>query len=66
MSAPAISAKEALLTEIEHFVDCIEAGTRPITDGASGLRVIELLEAATASTQLRGQPIELGGLRKAS
>ncbi len=66
MSAPAISAKEALLTEIEHFVDCIQTGARPITDGASGLRVIEMLAAATCSTQLRGAPIEIGGLRKAS
>ncbi|HEY4203102.1 MAG TPA: Gfo/Idh/MocA family oxidoreductase [Devosiaceae bacterium] len=66
MSAPAISAKEALLTETEHFVRCIETGARPITDGESGLRIVEMLAAATRSTQLRGQPIEIAGLRKAS
>jgi predicted dehydrogenase len=66
MSAPAISAKEALLTEIEHFVSCIETGSKPITDGACGLRVIEMLTAASRSSQLRGQPIEITPLRKAS
>ena len=66
MRAPALSAKEALLTEIEEFARCIETGARPITDGESGLRVVEMLAAATRSTTLRGQPVELGGLRKAA
>jgi hypothetical protein len=66
MSAPAISAKEALLTETEHFVSCIESGDRPITDGTCGVRVIEMLTAASRSSQLRGQPVEITLLRKAS
>jgi predicted dehydrogenase len=40
MWAPAISPKEALLTEIQEFCRCIEAGTRSATDGESGLRVV--------------------------
>jgi len=66
MWAPAISPKEALLTEIEHFLDCIANGTRPQTGGEAGLRVVEMLAAASRSTLLRGRPIELGGMRKAS
>ena len=66
MWAPAISSKEALVTEIEQFVHCIESGLKPPTDGESGLRVVEMLTAATRSTVMRGQPIELGNLRKAS
>jgi predicted dehydrogenase len=66
MASPALSAKEALITEAEHFADCIQTGSRPLTDGESGLRIVEMLAAATQSSRLRGQPIELGTLRKAS
>jgi len=66
MWAPAISAKEALLTEIEHFIDCIANGATPQTGGEAGLRVVEMLAAASHSTVLRGRPVELGGMRKAS
>ena len=31
----------------EHFVDCIEHGKQPETDGRLGLRVVEVIEAAT-------------------
>ena len=41
-------------------------GARPVTDGESGLRVVEMLTAASRSTRLRGQPVELGLLKKAS
>jgi len=66
MWAPAISAKEALLTEVEHFIDCIVNGAKPQTGGEAGLRVVEMLAAASHSTVLRGRPVELGGMRKAS
>lgn len=66
MWAPAISTKEALVTEIEQFVHSIENAARPPSDGESGLRVVEMLTAATRSAALRGQPMELGQLRRAS
>ncbi len=66
MSAPAISPKEALITEIEQFLRSVETAERPPSDGESGLRVVEMLAAASRSTALRGQPIELGSLRNAS
>jgi predicted dehydrogenase len=66
MRAPALSTKEALQTEIQEFARCIASGDRPLTDGETGLRVVELLAAATRSSAMRGQPVELGGLRKAS
>ena len=49
MWAPQLATDEALLTEVEHFVDCIGTGATPITDGRAGLRVVEMLEAATQS-----------------
>jgi predicted dehydrogenase len=58
MWAPQISTREALVTEAEHFVDCIETGERPITDGAMGLRLVEILEHATLSMSRQGSPVE--------
>lgn len=66
MSAPAISPKEALITEIEQFLRSIHTAERPPSDGESGLRVVEMLAAASRSTVLRGQPTEIGHLRNAS
>lgn len=66
MYAPAISPKEALLTEIEEFARAIDQSDKPLTDGESGLRVVEMLTAATRSMCLRGQPIDLAPKRLAS
>jgi predicted dehydrogenase len=66
MFAPVVSAKEALLTEIEAFAHCIETGARPPTDGESGLRVVEMLAAATRSMAMRGQPVDFAPERMAS
>jgi predicted dehydrogenase len=66
MWAPQLAVGEALLAEAEHFIGCVASGITPMTDGAAGLRVVELLEAATGSLRLRGHPIEVGALRRAS
>jgi predicted dehydrogenase len=59
MWAPHISAKEALQSEVEHFIDCARNGTPPISGGLSGLRVIEVLEAASRSIAEQGKPVML-------
>lgn len=66
MWAPQLSVKEALLSEIEHFVDCIENGTLPVTAGSSGLGVVAMLEGAMRSLKQRGTPVDLVPLRRAS
>lgn len=66
MFGPELSHKEALLTEIEHFVDCIEHSKVPLTSGESGLRVVKTLEAASLSLRQHGHPIELLPLSKPS
>jgi predicted dehydrogenase len=66
MWAPQISMKEALLVEIEQFVKCVQTGTQPVTSGASGLRVVEMLEHTMQSLRQRGHPIELRPLQRAS
>jgi predicted dehydrogenase len=47
--APYLVVNEPLLVEDEHFVDCVLTGMRPLTDGANGLAVVEVLEAAQLS-----------------
>jgi predicted dehydrogenase len=57
MWAPKLATTEALRVEAEHFVDCIENGKVPETDGRLGLRVVELIEAATSSMRGRGETV---------
>ncbi|MEE7448836.1 oxidoreductase [Methylobacterium radiotolerans] len=66
MWSPHLSFREALIVEIEHFADSIENGTAPMTDGHSGLRVVEMLEAAMRSLRQNGTPIDLMPLARAS
>ncbi|NQU94907.1 MAG: Gfo/Idh/MocA family oxidoreductase [Candidatus Omnitrophica bacterium] len=56
---PQLDITEALRTEAAHFVNCIEKKKHPITDGESGLRVVQILEAATKSISCKGRPIKL-------
>jgi predicted dehydrogenase len=42
--SPQISNSEPLRIECEHFVRCIHDGSTPRSDGASGLRVVRVLE----------------------
>lgn len=59
MWAPNLDTAEALLTEVKHFVQCIEEGCRPITDAESGLRVVSMLEAATLSMSKQGKLVDI-------
>jgi predicted dehydrogenase len=59
MWAPKLSLTEGLRVEAQDFVESIRLGRRPLSDGAAGLRVVRILEAATESLARRGQPVEL-------
>jgi len=59
MWAPQLDTTEALRLEAIHFVECVEHNTRPLTDGHAGLRVVNILEAASQSLAHGGRPIEL-------
>jgi predicted dehydrogenase len=59
MWAPRLDNVEALLIEASHFVESIEKGTAPISDGEAGLRVVRILEAADYSMTRHGQPVNL-------
>jgi predicted dehydrogenase len=59
MWAPKLDGAEALTVEAEHFLDCIEQNKTPLTDGHLGLRVVQMLEAATSSMRGRGETVHL-------
>jgi predicted dehydrogenase len=59
MCAPQLDITEALNTEAKHFIKSVEGGTPTMTDGQAGLRVVRILEAASASIAARGRVIEL-------
>ncbi len=53
--SPQISNTEPLRIECEHFVDCIVNGRQPQSDGASGLRVVRVLEQLQRSLEDRAR-----------
>ncbi|HMN30687.1 MAG TPA: Gfo/Idh/MocA family oxidoreductase [Caldilineaceae bacterium] len=57
--SPYIRFEEPLRLECHHFVECILANKRPLTDGYNGLRVVEIVEAAQRSLRMGGglQPL---------
>lgn len=61
---PNIRLVEPLSAEIDHFVNCIRDGARPLTDGRHGLQIIAILEALTLSMRERGHvvPVEYAEL----
>jgi predicted dehydrogenase len=54
---PMVSGGEPLDLECRHFIDCIVNGKQPLTDGASALSVVRVLEAASRSLAADGAPV---------
>ncbi|MFH1419410.1 MAG: Gfo/Idh/MocA family oxidoreductase [Planctomycetota bacterium] len=59
MMSPKIAQTEALQGLAREFVASIEEKRKPLTDGGLGLRVVQILEAATRSLAEHGRPVEL-------
>ena len=59
MWAPHLEQVEALRLELTYFVECVLNGRTPINDGAAGLRIVKILEAANKSLRKRGGPVYL-------
>ena len=57
--APRCEQTEALKVELGYFIDCIINDRTPINDGAAGLRIVQLLDAAEQSLKDRGKVITL-------
>lgn len=59
MYAPKVDQIEALRAETAYFLKCIEENKSPFNDGAAGLRVVRILEAADKSVRTRGEAVTL-------
>jgi predicted dehydrogenase len=66
MWAPKLDGTEALKMAATHFVDCLEHGQIPRTNGQMGIRVVQLIEAATSSMRGRGETVYVDSERKAA
>ncbi|MDP8298871.1 MAG: Gfo/Idh/MocA family oxidoreductase [Candidatus Tantalella remota] len=56
---PYVKMVEPLRAECKHFLDCVENGTTPHTDGRNGLEVVRILEKAQESLVNNGMPVSL-------
>jgi len=68
---PVNQKEEPLKIECQHFLDCIQHGTQPLSCGTSGLELVKILEAASESLRQNGAAVRLseisgGGSGKAS
>jgi len=61
ITIPSIKMKEPLRAECEHFIQSIQTGQRPRSDGYNGLRVVKVLEAAQKSLKSGGKPVTIAG-----
>ena len=59
MWAPQLEQVEALRQELTYFVECIVNDRDPINDGAAGMRVVQILEAASRSLRKKGALVRL-------
>lgn len=59
MWAPQLEQMEALRHELAYFVECITEDKVPFNDGCAGLRVVQMLEAASESLSKKGALVYL-------
>src|SRR5437867_12019837 len=52
--SPRVPITEALQVEMRHFVECVQGGKKPRSDGEAGLRVVRVLEAGMRSLRSGG------------
>jgi predicted dehydrogenase len=62
---PHIQHEEPLKAECQHFIDCIQNGSEPITSGRDGLELVRILEAASLSLKGSGAPVTFTRTREA-
>jgi predicted dehydrogenase len=59
--SPYLKQYEPLRQQCQHFIDCINTGSRPETSGQEGTKVVRILEAASTSLQQQGGQVCLNG-----
>ena len=59
MWSPQLEQGEALRQELSYFVECVANGHEPFNNGCAGLRVVQMLEAASESLSKKGAMVYL-------
>jgi predicted dehydrogenase len=54
---PHVKQEEPLKVECQHFLDCIEKGNSPLSNGRSGLDMVRILEASSQSLKGNGAAV---------
>jgi predicted dehydrogenase len=52
VTSPVVAFDEPLAVQARHFAECVRTGAQPRTDGANGLAVVQVIEAAQLSLAL--------------
>ena len=60
-----LPSEEPLRVECQHFLDSVRDRTRPLTDGESALKVLQVLEASERSLLAKGHPVAFESRRTA-
>lgn len=59
MYSPYLKLTEPLKVECQDFLDCIKTFTKPQSSGLEGLKVVQVLEAASESLKNNGGKVEI-------
>jgi len=62
MYAPYLKQFEPLKEECQHFLDCIASKAKPLSCGQEGLKVVQILSAASESLKHNGAAVPIGDL----
>jgi predicted dehydrogenase len=57
--APYIKQEEPLKMECQHFLECIQQGKQPLTNGVQGHKLVRILEASSESLKHGGSPVRM-------
>lgn len=61
VTIPSFKFPEPLRLECQHFIECIQEGKPPLTDGRHGLEVVKVLAAAQRSINDNGAVVRIAG-----
>lgn len=62
MYSPYLKQFEPLKEECQHFLDCIKTKSESISGGLEGLKVVQILSAASESLKQKGAAVPIGDL----
>jgi predicted dehydrogenase len=62
MYSPYLKQFEPLKEECQHFLDCINSRSKPLSCGQEGLKVVQILSAASESLKQNGAAVSIGDL----